>query len=184
MLRPVKDVVAEGDFLKDTLFVTQESRIFSATRSDASEGTGVLTKLRFQVVADGISEDAISLRDVQLVDGADGFSRLPELHAKLSTAPHNTRLLANYPNPFNPETWIPFELADDAKVKVQIYDVSGRLIRTLDVGQRPAGHYVDRAASAYWDGRNNAGESVASGIYLYRLSAGDFSAMRRMVILK
>jgi len=189
ILRLVKDGVAEGDFLKDTLFVATEgrrydTRIFSATRSNSSEGTGVLTKLRFQVVADGVSEDAIALRDVQVVDGAAQFSRLPELHTALRTVPKDTILLANYPNPFNPETWIPFRLADEANVKVQIYDVSGRLIRTLDLGSVPAGFYVDRSQAAYWDGRNNTGESVASGLYLYRLAAGDFSAMRKMVILK
>jgi len=184
MLQLLAGGVAEGDFLKDTLFVVQDGRVFSATRSDSSEGTGVLTKLRFRVVADGVSDDAIALRDVQMVDSAGRFGHLPEVHATLRTAPHKTRLLANYPNPFNPETWIPFELADDAKVNIQIYDVTGRLVRTLDLGRRPAGHYADQSAAAYWDGRNSSGERVASGMYLYRLTAGDFSAMRRMVILK
>jgi len=201
MLELLKDGIAEGDFLKDTLFVVQDGRVFSATRSDASEGNGILTKLRFRVIADGTSDDAIALRDVQIVDGAGRFSRLPELksrfasplrseHAALNTIPHKTRLLANYPNPFNPETWIPFELADDANVKLQIYDVSGRLVRTLDLGHRSAGHYVERSAAAYWDGRNFSGERVASGMYLYRLTAKGqphgvaATAMRRMVILK
>jgi len=196
MLQLLKGGIAEGDFLKDTLFVAKEDGlVFSATRSGASEGTGVLTKLRFRLVAEGVARsvvplwrqrryDAITLRDVQIVDGSGRFSRLPELHATLRPAPHNTRLLANYPNPFNPETWIPFELAFDAKVKVQIYDVSGRLVRTLDLGHRPAGHYVDGSAAACWDGRNFSGERVASGVYLYRLTAGDFSAMRKMLVLK
>jgi len=192
MLRLMEEGISEGDFLKDAFFMAREDgRIFSATFANASEGTAggdarssVLTKLRFQVVADGVSEDAIALRDVQIVDGDGRFSHLPELHAKLSTVPHKTRLLANYPNPFNPETWIPFALAEDAKVNIQIYDVSGRLVRTLDLGRVPAGFYVDRSSAAYWDGRNNTGESVASGLYLYRLSAGYFSAMRRIVILK
>jgi len=190
MLRLVKGGITEGDFLKETLFVTKDNRVFAATRSGKHTGitttqrTGVLTKLRFQVVADGVSKDAIRLRDVQVVDGAGNFSRLPELHAALRTVPKETQLLANYPNPFNPETWIPFRLADDADVKIQIYDVSGRLVRTLDLGYRSAGFYVDRSAAAYWDGCNNTGERVASGLYLYRLTAGDFSSMRRMVILK
>ena len=179
-----KDGIVEGDFLRDTLFVTKDGRVFSASRSTASEGSGVLTKLRFKVLAEGISTDAISLRDVQVIDGAASFSRLPEIHAALNTTPHRTQLLANYPNPFNPETWIPFELAKDADVNIQIYDVSGRLVRTLNFGYRPAGHYVDRSAAAYWDGRNSSGERVASGVYLYRLTAGDFSAVRRMVIMK
>jgi len=188
MLKLMGDGIAKGDFLKGALFVTQNGRVFCATRSNASEGTGVLTKLRFQVIADVATEgrryDAIALRDVQIVDGAGNFSHLPDLHATLCTVPHKTRLLANYPNPFNPETWIPFELATAASVKLQIYAVSGRLVRTLDLGYRPAGRYVDHSAAAYWDGRNFSGEHAASGIYLYRLTAGDFSAMRRMLILK
>jgi len=185
ILRLMESGVSEGDFLKDAFFMAREDgRIFGATFANASEGTGVLTKLRFQVVADGVSENAIALRDVQVVDGAGRFSHLPELHAKLSTVPHKTRLLANYPNPFNPETWIPFELSDGAKVKIQIYDVSGRLIRTLDLGHRDAGHYLDRSTAAHWNGTNSTGERVASGVYLYRLTAGDFSAMRKILILK
>ena len=195
MLKLLENGIVEGSFLKDTLFVAQKDRLFSASRSNAPEGTGMLTKLRFRVLAEspfppfgkgglGGITNAIALRDVQIVDGAGRFSRLPNLHATLRTVPHKTRLLANYPNPFNPETWIPFELADDAKVKVQIYDVSGRFVRTLNPGYRSAGHYVDRSAAAYWDGFNFSGERVASGVYLYRLTAGDFSAMRRMLILK
>ena len=98
--------------------------------------------------------------------------------------PGETRLLANYPNPFNPETWIPFELSEHAKVRIQIYDVSGCLVRTLNLGLRSTGHYVAHSAAAHWDGCNFAGEQVASGVYLYRLTAGDFSAVRRMVVIK
>ena len=201
MLELLEGGITEGEFLKDTLFVAQDGRVFSATRSGASEGNGILTKLRFRVIADGTSDDAIALRDVQVVDGTGSFSRLPELksrfasplrseHVALSTIPHKTRLLANYPNPFNPETWIPFELADDANVKLQIYDVSGHLVRTLDLGYRPAGRYVDRSAAVHWDGRNFSGERVASGVYLYRLTAKGqphgvaATAIRRMLILK
>ena len=90
----------------------------------------------------------------------------------------------NFRNPFNPDTWIPFELEEDARVEIKIYDVTGRLVRTLDLGQRPAGYYLGKFKAAYWDGCNEAGEGVASGIYFYRFTAGDFSAMKRMVILK
>ncbi|MFC1717915.1 FlgD immunoglobulin-like domain containing protein, partial [Candidatus Poribacteria bacterium] len=90
----------------------------------------------------------------------------------------------NNPNPFNPETWISFKLANGADVKIDIYDITGRLVRTLDVGYRPAGSYWDRSKSAYWDGRNESGEPISSGVYMYRLTAGTFTAMRRMVVLK
>ena len=95
-----------------------------------------------------------------------------------------TAVLGNYPNPFNPETWIPYRLANDAAVTVTVYDTKGVLVRRLDLGRQPAGDYTRQAKAAYWDGRNGKGESVASGIYFYRFQAGDYSATRRMVILK
>ena len=99
-------------------------------------------------------------------------------------APKETTLLLNYPNPFNPETWIPYRLAEDAFVTLTIYDVDGRIVRTLDVGYRVAAFYESRSKAIYWDGRNEFGEQVASGVYFYHLSAGDFSATRKMLILK
>lgn len=101
-----------------------------------------------------------------------------------NAVPRETRVHQNFRNPFNPDTWIPFELSEDARVKIEIHDVTGRLVRTLDLGHRPAGYYLEKSKAAYWDGRNEAGESVASGIYFYQFTAGDFSAMKRMVILK
>ena len=108
--------------------------------------------------------------------------------------PKETALLPNYPNPFNPETWIPYRLAEDAFVTLTIYDVSGQVVRTLDVGHRVAAFYESRSKAIYWDGRNEFGEGVASGVYFYHLSAGrsglsvphrsDYSATRRMLILK
>ena len=98
--------------------------------------------------------------------------------------PAETELLANYPNPFNPETWIPYRLAEDGFVTLTIYDLSGQVIRTLDVGHRIASAYESRSKAVYWDGRNGLGERVASGIYFYTLTVGDFSATRRMLILK
>ena len=99
--------------------------------------------------------------------------------------PAETVLLRNYPNPFNPETWIPYHLSEDADVKLTIYDVNGKLVRDIDVGHQTAAKYDTRSKAIYWDGRNRFGEQVASGIYFYHLSAGDdFSATRKMVILK
>ena len=99
--------------------------------------------------------------------------------------PAETELLRNYPNPFNPETWIPYRLAEDADVSLTIYDANGALVRSIDVGHQSAAVYDTRAKAIYWDGRNRFGEQVASGIYFYNLSAGDdFSGTRKMVILK
>ncbi len=95
-----------------------------------------------------------------------------------------TALFQNFPNPFNPETWIPYTLADSAEVNVRIYDVEGKLVRKLDVGYQRADSYLSREKAVYWDGRNQLGESVSSGIYFYTLKADTFSDTRRMVILK
>ena len=98
--------------------------------------------------------------------------------------PEKTQLLANYPNPFNPETWIPYELATDTEVRITIYNAQGVVIRTLQLGQQSAGYYTDRERAAYWDGRNSQGEQVASGVYFYQLETDEMSALRKMVILK
>ena len=95
-----------------------------------------------------------------------------------------TKLLPNFPNPFNPETWIPYQLAKAAHVRIRIYDIAGHLVRELDLGTQPAGSYVSRESAAYWDGRNDAGETVSSGIYWYELYTGSFSAIRKMVVQK
>ena len=111
-----------------------------------------------------------------------GITVLEQLHAAL--IPQESTLLPNYPNPFNPETWIPYRLAEDAFVTLTIYDGSGQVIRTLDVGYQTAAFYESRSKAIYWNGRNEFGEGIASGMYFYHLSAGDFSATRKMVILK
>ena len=98
--------------------------------------------------------------------------------------PASTILGQNFPNPFNPETWIPYQLEKSADVALQIYDTSGRMVRTLDLGFKPQGFYMTRSTAAYWDGRNNIGEHVASGVYFYSLHTPDFSATRKMLILK
>jgi hypothetical protein len=95
-----------------------------------------------------------------------------------------TALLQSYPNPFNPEVWIPYELAEEAPVKILIYDSAGRLVRTLDLGIQPRGRYTRKSKAAYWDGRNEQGDRVASGVYFYALKAGKFTRTRKMVIRK
>ena len=111
-----------------------------------------------------------------------GVLFLEQLFAVL--IPKETALLANYPNPFNPETWIPYQLANSADVRLTIYAIDGQVVRRLALGHQPAGIYQNRSRAAYWDGRNAFGESVASGVYFYTLTAGDFSATRKMLIRK
>jgi enediyne biosynthesis protein E4 len=96
----------------------------------------------------------------------------------------------NYPNPFNPETWIPFQLGADANVTIEIYEMRGKRVRTLNLGRRLAGDYLKKSRAAYWDGTNEGGEKVASGVYVYRLTATSavngqkWSAVRNMVLVK
>ena len=98
--------------------------------------------------------------------------------------PHVTTLLANYPNPFNPETWIPYQLGNASDVQINIYNSQGVLVRVLPLGHQPAGYYTRRSRAAYWDGKNTLGEPVASGVYFYQLESDKTSLMRKMVILK
>ena len=127
-----------------------------------------------------IQTDSAALRP----DGIKrGIAVLEQLRSSLEV-PTETRLLANYPNPFNPETWIPYQLAKPAEVTLHIYSLNGTLVRTLALGHQPAGMYQTRGRAAYWDGRNEQGEALASGVYFYRLIAADFTATRKMLIKK
>jgi len=120
---------------------------------------------------------------------------LEQLKNLSQSLPTRTTLLQNYPNPFNPETWIPYQLKDDSNVTIRIMDIQGRLVRQIDLGNKPAGVYVSRDSAAYWDGRNSLGEKVSSGVYFYTLQAehptqssvtnsGKFTFTKKMVIMK
>ena len=126
----------------------------------------------------------VQARGLALTDARSqrGIIFLENLLAALT--PKKTGLLPNYPNPFNPETWIPYRLAEDADVQLTIYDTKGAVVRRLDLGHQPAGFYTARAKAVYWNGRNESGERIASGVYFYQLRAGNYSALRRMVIVK
>ena len=111
-----------------------------------------------------------------------GIVVLEQLLAVLT--PKETVLLPNYPNPFNPETWIPYELGATSHVQITISDSRGTIVRRLDIGHQRAGYYRERERAAYWDGRNGSGERVASGLYFYTLTADDFIATGKMLIGK
>ena len=114
-------------------------------------------------------------------DVRQGWIQLPALIAY--EIPAETALLHNYPNPFNPETWIPYQLAHAADVTLTIYDTQGVPVRQLDLGYQQPGYYTNRTRAAYWDGRNHLGEAVGSGVYFYHLSAGDYSAIQKWLSL-
>ena len=165
-------------------------------------GDGVVNIFDIVPIAQGIASASAAPIGVESVDAAmieawiaqarleddgslafkQGIANLEKLLASL--IPEATALLANYPNPFNPETWIPYQLAESGEVTLTIYDMNGRMLRRLEVGYKAAGMYRSRNRAAYWDGCNQLGEALASGVYFYTLTAGDFTATRRMLILK
>ena len=150
----------------ETMHAARVGDLLEITAQSQSPFIGV-KPLRYTVTAEDVLQSLI---------------QLPELVAY--EIPKETELLANYPNPFNPETWIPYRLAEDGFVTLTIYDQTGRVVRRIDVGHRVAAVYESRAKAIYWDGRNGLGEVVASGVYFYHLTAGNYSATRRMLILK
>ena len=144
-----------------------------------------IARIEFHILADDISP--LNLQHVELYGpnallldsrSIDGEFRSREMPSKRDA------LLQNFPNPFNPETWIPYQLREDREVTIRIYSASGNLVRQLDMGYRSAGLYVDRDRAAYWDGRNSAGETVASGVYFYSIHAGDFHATKKLTVLR
>lgn len=121
------------------------------------------------------------------VSGMKNRSKIIEVFVPIvlpKKIPKEFALFQNFPNPFNPETWIPYQLAKDSEVTIRIYNVFGQLINTLSLGEKEAGRYINKDEAAYWNGKNGAGEPVASSMYFYTIQAGEFSATRRMVILK
>ena len=196
--------VTEGDFLEqgggDTFFEdgtinNTTGKITGVQGVQLSKGKmnryGKLLSVKFTAVANG--ESQVTVDNFQA--GSSRGEKIPatppeitivvgDVPAAPAVRPDKTALLPNYPNPFNPETWIPYQLAEAAEVAFHIYAANGVLVRTLDFGHQPAGIYQYRSRAAYWDGKNEVGEPVASGVYFYTLTAGDFSATRKMLIRK
>ena len=127
---------------------------------------------------------ALESSDVQFGKWLPLLERLLQVLAEIKAIPETTALLPNYPNPFNPETWIPYQLSTPSTVTLSIYSVDGRLVRTLVLGHQPVGVYQSKHRAAYWDGRNQHGEPVASGLYFYTLTAGGFNTTRKLFIAK
>ena len=174
-----------GQELIDRVGLTAGSGRMSAPMLDLQGGQYHVGD-RFEVVVRDPSGTFGGLIPIQVTVGKEEISsgRIALGQQLLSAVPERSALLPNYPNPFNPETWIPFDLSESSRVQVMVYNAAGQMVRTLDLGQLPAGQYRSRSKAAYWDGRNALGERVSSGLYFYRIEAGSFSSMRRMVILK
>ena len=170
-------VDVNGDGVVSILDLIRVAQGIAGSPAAPAAGTGSVDAAMIEVwIAQARLEDDGSLAFKQ------GIENLENLLASL--IPEETALLRNYPNPFNPETWIPYQLAESAEVTLTIYDINGQLIRRLAVGHQAAGMYQSRSRAAYWDGRNQLGESVASGLYFYTLTADNFTGTRRMMIVK
>ena len=156
-----------------------------ANRDPGAAGAPTLFGMKMSAVQIDFIQEQIDLLIATNDRSPAAMRTLIYLQQLLVTArPEKTQLLANYPNPFNPETWIPYELATDTHVRITIYNTQGVVIRTLQLGHQSAGYYTGRDRAAYWDGRNSVGEQVASGLYFYQFETDEMSLMRKMVILK
>ena len=182
-------------FLRDGLTWVQKRRIVAsgANRSDLF-GASVAIRGAFAIVGaagnDSAGDNAGSAFIYNPIDlgfqTADVPFPVDPTAQTLTTLGHikHTTVFQNYPNPFNPETWFPYNLAEQAEVSLKIYDIGGGLVRLMNIGLQEPGNYQSQEKAAYWDGRDKAGTLVASGIYFYTFTAGDFQSTRRMVILK
>ena len=186
-----RQVSADVDF-EDNPYVDQER----SERDHSISGSSVKVVVRFKPWCWNQTTVDITVR-ASYIDNASSpgapslqpqlrpeVDQLSSVWEDLSQVPLETALLPNYPNPFNPETWIPYHLAEPADVTLSIYAADGRLVRTLTLGHQAAGVYENKSRAAYWDGRNAVGERVASGLYFYTLTAGNFAATGKMLIMK
>ena len=158
--------------------------------ADQGSMSGVLVTLvtrprRASVEADGLSfVRAIDVRDVVLSDLHGRRIAVSFAGLEQPDLPAETVVYANFPNPFNPETWIPFTLSADMDVTIRIYTLEGALVRTLRLGHLLAGSYTSRSSAAHWDGRNASGEAAASGMYFLQFEAGSTVQTRRIVVAR
>ena len=200
-----------GDGIVSILDMVELAFYFEAKIKDATSiydlnGDNSIDINDLMIIVDKINSQVVSVESATLspaivqgwielawieYDGSPEFQKgityLKNLLSFLTTPNHTvmkTALLANYPNPFNPETWIPYQLASQANVTITIHSASGALLQTLELGRRVSGEYITPDRAAHWDGKNAQGESVASGVYFYTLTANDFTATRKMLIIK
>ena len=173
------DVNADGQ-----INIVDLVKVAGALRDETSAPTLLTHASEFNLTKADVQKWLIQAQQLQLTDptSLQGIRFLEQLLEALT--PKDTALLNNYPNPFNPETWIPYQLSKPADVTVTIYAADGTLVRKLDLGHQLVGMYQSRNRAAYWDGKNAVGEAVASGVYFYTLQAGEFSATRKMLIRK
>jgi len=183
VLRAINVSSDSGLLLASNLSESGTVRIAFASSSNLNDKT--IAELQFRILTDNTSPLTFGTAELY------GPNALP-LNSKLvnrefsswAIQPEHSQLLQNFPNPFNPETWIPYQLKDTGEVTIRIYNATGELVRVLDLGYKPVGLYLSKDRAAYWDGTNKLGASVASGIYFYSIQAGGFAAVRKLIVLK
>ena len=186
ILDPRTDVNSDGTVDNADLILVTDN---SDTGNGAPGANISIANLIDPAILETLDRDVLEAQLRILRTESDGSAKYRDAIAMIeaflaATRPHETVLLPNYPNPFNPETWIPYHLANPSNVVITIYDARGSVIRRLELGHQREGYYTSRSRAVYWDGRNNVGEPVASGIYFYQLQADNASLLRKMVILK
>ena len=191
---PQADVNGDGEIDKEDIIAVAENlderEIDAPAVFPQKQLSGVTIREGRAYIGDrALSRDTVQqlLNIIREADGGSLFFKQSIAileHVLAAMTPSKTVLLANYPNPFNPETWIPYQLAKPADVTLTIYAVDGKVIRQLALGHQLPGVYQNRSHAAYWDGKNELGENVASGVYFYTLTAGEFTATRKMLIVK
>ena len=174
------DITLNGSYWKANTELDGEVRFAFAT-TEPAKGRGNLLMVEFEVLPN--TEGKTSRLIVENVNLSNSLN-VTKINGSVTVIPSTFALLQNYPNPFNPDTWIPFELATDASVTINIYNAKGQLIRTIVLGQKAAGVYLSKDKAAYWDGRDNSGEKVSSGVYFYTLQTGKFTATQKLVVVK
>jgi Tol biopolymer transport system component len=146
---------------------------------------GKLAEIKFEVLTDDVSPLIFKMAELYSPDALLLISKVTNKQFRSwAVAPERSALLQNYPNPFNPETWIPYQLHEANEVVIRIYNITGELVRELRLGYKPVGQYTTQDRSAYWDGRNEAGERVSSGVYFYNIQAGKYSSTMKMIVTK
>jgi len=145
----------------------------------------IIARIKFDVINDSTSPIAFKNVELYKPDASPVSSKVVDGKFKSwSTPPEHSFLLQNYPNPFNPETWIPYQLKEDSEVTIRIYNVTGELIREFRLGHKPVGLYVSQDRAVHWDGTNNAGDRVSSGVYFYNIQAGSYSSTKKMIVVQ
>jgi hypothetical protein len=196
LIPSLREAATEGLLLKDqtsnpTLFFTQHDEDKHLIRlvgcltgkHPGIDGSGEIARMQFRRLNDNLG--AITLEQIEFADSDFNYNQVQGSQTiALKVVPKENKVLQNHPNPFNPETWIPYYLAEGCDVQLTIYNQKGELVRRIDLGHKPEGVYTSRGDAIYWNGRNDQGEKVASGLYFYQIKAGRFQQVRRMLLLK